>query len=66
MVTFEGIKSAIEKLDANEFDRLRRWLEQHNAARFDAKLARDAQTGKLDQLAAQATAEFRKRRLTRS
>ena len=65
MTTLDDIKTAIERLDAGEFERLRLWFEQHDAVRFDAKLARDAQAGKLDRLANEAIADFRKRGLTK-
>jgi hypothetical protein len=45
-----------------ELDRLRAWFEEFQAERFDDKIARDAQAGKLDHLAEQATADFRKGR----
>jgi hypothetical protein len=61
MTAVEDIKKAIEKLDPLEFDRLRAWFEHHDSARFDEKIARDAASGKLDRLADQAVADFRKR-----
>jgi hypothetical protein len=61
MTALDDIKTAIEKLDSNEFNRLRVWFENHDAARFDEKIARDAKTGKLDRLADQAVADVRKR-----
>jgi hypothetical protein len=51
MTTVEDIKEAIEKLDSVAFDRLR-----------DEKIARDAESGKLDRLADHAIADFHKRR----
>jgi hypothetical protein len=60
MTTVEDIEKAIQKLGATEFDRLRAWFEDYQAARFDEKIARDAEAGKLDRLAGQAVADFRK------
>ena len=59
MTTVEDIESAIAKLSAPELDRLRDWFEAFQAARFDAKIERDAKAGKLDRLAEQALAEHR-------
>jgi hypothetical protein len=60
MTTVEDIEKAIEKLGAREFDRLRAWFDEYQAARFDEKIERDARAGKLDRLAEQAVADFRK------
>ncbi|MEA2876986.1 MAG: hypothetical protein QOF14_2182 [Hyphomicrobiales bacterium] len=62
MTTVEDIEKAIEKLGAREFDRLRAWFEGYQAARFDEKITRDAEAGKLDRLADVAVADFRKGR----
>ena len=60
MTTVEDIEKAIERLAPREFDRLRAWFEDYQAARFDERIARDAKAGKLDGLAGQAIADFRK------
>jgi len=62
MTTVEDIEKAIEKLSIREFDRLRTWFEEFQAERFDEKVERDAQAGKLDRLADEAIADFHKRR----
>ena len=62
MTTVEDIEKAIQGLGANEFDRLRAWFEEYQAARFDERISRDAEAGKLDRLAEQAIAEFRQGR----
>ena len=61
-MTVEDIEKAIRKLGASEFDRLRTWFDEYQAARFDEKIARDAEAGKLDRLAEQAVTDFRKGR----
>ena len=58
----EAGRGWIEKLGTREFDRLRAWFEDYQAARFDEKIERDAQAGKLDHLAEQAVVDFRKGR----
>ena len=62
MTTIEEIEKAIQELAPREFDRLRAWFEEYQAARFDDKIARDAEAGKLDRLAEQALDDFRKGR----
>jgi len=62
MTTVEDIERAIEKLAPREFDRLRAWVEEFQAERFDEKIARDAQAGKLDRLAQDAIVDFHKGR----
>ena len=62
MTTVEDIEKAIEKLGTREFDRLRAWFEEYQAARFDEKIVRDAESGKLDRLADAAVSDFRKGR----
>ena len=61
MNTVEDIKKAIEKLSGREFARLRAWFDEHEAAHFDQQIASDAASGKLDRLAEQAVADFRRR-----
>ena len=61
-MTVEDIEKAISKLPPDELKRFRVWFEQFDAARFDEKIERDAASGKLDQLAEQAVADFRKGR----
>ena len=62
MTTVEDIEKAIEKLAPRELNRLRLWFEEFQADRFDEKIVRDADAGKLDRLAEDATADFRKGR----
>jgi hypothetical protein len=62
MTTVEDIEKAIAKLKPREFDRLRVWFEEYQAARFDQRNERDASAGKLDQAAERALADHRKGR----
>jgi hypothetical protein len=55
------IEAAIEKLATREFDRFRDWFDAFDA-RFDAKIERDAASGKLDALADAALTEHREGR----
>jgi hypothetical protein len=62
MTTVEDIEKAIAKLSGRDFDRLRAWFEEFQAARFDEKIERDAAAGKLDRAADAALADHRKGR----
>ena len=59
MTTVEDIEKAVEKLPADQLARFRAWFEEFDAARFDAKIERDAASGKLDLLAREAREDFR-------
>ncbi len=59
MTKLEDIEKAVAQLAPSEFDRFRAWFEELQAARFDQKIERDAQSGKLDRLADAAVADFR-------
>lgn len=60
MTTVEDIEKAIKTLKPGEFDRLRAWFEEFQATRFDEKIERDANAGKLDRLADRALDDHRK------
>ena len=62
MNSVEDIEKAISKLKPDELAKFRAWFEAFEAARFDQKIERDAKAGKLDHLADQALADFRKGR----
>ena len=59
MTTVEEIEKAVAGLSPRELDRFRDWFETFQAARFDAKIERDAEGGKLDRLAQEALGEYR-------
>ena len=58
-MTIEDLEKAIEKLPPRELEKFRAWFEQFESARFDEKIERDAQSGKLDKLADHAAADYR-------
>jgi hypothetical protein len=62
MTKLEEIEKAIADLQPQDLDRLRDWFEDFQAARFDEKIERDSQAGKLDRAADQALAEHRQGR----
>jgi hypothetical protein len=59
MTKIEQIQSSIEQLSAEEIAELREWLEELDARLFDEKVERDAKSGKLDKLAAEARANLK-------
>jgi hypothetical protein len=61
-MTVEDIEKAVAKLAPDELAKFRAWFEEFDAARFDAKIERDAKSGKLDRLANEALREFREGR----
>lgn len=60
MSTIEEIEKAVENLAPKELARFRAWFDNFDAARFDEKIERDADSGKLDELAKQALADHRR------
>ncbi|MDP2621154.1 MAG: hypothetical protein Q8P46_13455 [Hyphomicrobiales bacterium] len=62
MTGTDEIEKAVAKLSADEHARFRAWFEAFDAARFDDKIARDAERGKLDRLADEAIANVDKGR----
>lgn len=59
MTKIEQIQADIEKLDPAEIAKLRDWLEELDARLFDEKIERDAKSGKLDKLIADAKADHK-------
>ena len=58
MSKLEQIQASIETLEASEIVKLREWLAELDERLFDEKIERDAKSGKLDKLAAQARANL--------
>ncbi len=59
MMTVEDIEKAIAQLAPADLDRFRASYEVFDAQRFDERIERDAQAGKLDRMADEALAEHR-------
>ena len=62
MSTVKDLEKAVSNLPAEELAEFRAWFEAFEAARFDEKIERDAKSGKLDRLAEQAAADYRRGR----
>ena len=56
-MTLADLEKAVATLAPDQLAKFRDWFDAFDAARFDAKIERDAATGKLDRLA-----DFRKGR----
>jgi hypothetical protein len=61
-MTVQDIENAVAKLPPEELAAFRAWFEAFDAARFDERIARDAASGRLDQLADEALADHRRGR----
>jgi hypothetical protein len=61
-MTIEDLEKAVAKLPPDDLARFRAWFDEFDAARFDQKIERDANSGKLDRLADAAIDDLRKGR----
>ena len=59
MTKLEDIERAIAHLSPEELARLRAWFEDFDGSAFDERIERDAMSGKLDKLAAEALADHK-------
>jgi hypothetical protein len=60
MTKLDDIEKAVAGLAPDDLARFREWFEAFDGARLDEKIERDAASGKLDRMADQAVADFRK------
>jgi len=59
MGNVKSIENAVEALPPSELAEFRHWFVEFDAAAWDRQIEQDAASGKLDQLAAEAQADFR-------
>jgi hypothetical protein len=64
MIKLDDIKASIGGLSETDQTALKRWLDAVDAKNFDQKIERDASSGKLDDLVANARANYRAGRRT--
>ena len=57
-MSVDEIEKAITKLSSKEREKLRAWWDEQDAAEFDAKIERDATSGKIDKLIAESEKDF--------
>ena len=60
MMTVESIEQAIEQLSPKDLAKFRCWFAEFDANAWDVQIEADAATGKLDALAEEALAEYRR------
>ena len=58
MSAIEAIEEAIEGLASDELAKFRDWFSDYDSEKWDAQIDQDAESGKLDQLASKALADF--------
>jgi hypothetical protein len=61
-MSIEDLEKAVAGLPPDQYAQFRAWFEEFEADRFDRKIERDVQAGKLDRLADQAIDDLRKGR----
>jgi hypothetical protein len=54
MGNIHSIEKAVEALPPSQLAEFRRWFAEFDAATWDVQIEQDAETGKLDDLAAEA------------
>jgi hypothetical protein len=64
MTTLEKIEREIEALGPEELKKFRAWFAEFDAAQWDAQIAADAISGRLDDLGNAALAAHRAKRTT--
>lgn len=57
MITVEEIKTAIDSLPESEYASLRNWFSEKDWGKWDTKIAKDSEAGKLDFLIEEALNE---------
>ena len=55
----KSIENAVESLPPTELAEFRRWFAEFDGKAWDKQIEQDAASGKLDQLAAEALADYR-------
>jgi hypothetical protein len=63
MTKIEDIENAVSALAPHELARFRAWFEAFDADRFDQRIERDADRGRLDSFAEDALADFKAGRI---
>ena len=60
MTTVHEIEKAISALPSNELKQFRKWFDEFDAKEWDKQFENDVMSGKLDQIAENAIADFDK------
>lgn len=59
MAAIQSLEEQVKKLSAEELREFREWFFEWDADDWDRQIERDAESGKLDALAAEALAEYK-------
>jgi hypothetical protein len=59
MYTVREIQLAVSRLSPEQLASFRKWFDEFDAKAWDKQFELDAMSGKLDELASQATSDFR-------
>jgi hypothetical protein len=62
MGTITEIEAAVRKLSPSQLSRFRKWFQEFDAQEWDRQFEDDVRSGKLDELASEATNDLRERR----
>ncbi len=62
-MSVDEIKAAIEELQENDYDQLRKWFSEKDWQRWDKEIKDDSESGKLDFLIKEVSEEKEKGRL---
>jgi hypothetical protein len=57
-MTVTEIEKAIAQLSLQDYSRLREWIEEFDAQKWDEQIERDAQAGRLDKIVEQALNDY--------
>jgi hypothetical protein len=60
MTTIQEIEKAVSALPSNELEQFRKWFDEFDAKEWDKQFENDVMSGKLDQIAENAIADFDK------
>ncbi len=58
MTTVHEIEKAVSALPSNELEQFRKWFDEFDAKVWDKQFENDVRSGKLDQIAKNAIADF--------
>ncbi len=58
MTTVHEIEKAVSELPSNELEQFRKWFDEFDAKVWDKQFENDVRSGKLDQIAKNAIADF--------
>ncbi|MBX7158447.1 MAG: hypothetical protein K1X66_08700 [Verrucomicrobiae bacterium] len=64
MSTIQELESAVTRLSPTQYNEFRHWLKEYDNKLWDKEMKEDAESGRLDALAAEALDDLKKGRCT--